>query len=112
MEIRGITAVPVNVPTVTVAAELSIIEVNSTITNDANDLAIQVIVVLTTSQVITIDTKNKTITLADGTNVINALQDFPVRPNWLPLEPGVVNGIDIVDAGHSTYTIAYEDGTL
>lgn len=112
MEIRGITAVPVNVPTVTVASELSIVELNTTLTNAANGLSMQLILVMTSAQVITVDTKNKTIYLADGTNVINALQDFPVRPNWLPLEPGETNTISIVDAGHSTYEFAYEDGTL
>lgn len=111
-ESTDITLVIVNTPTITVASEQSVLDLNTTITNPVNGLEMSIRLVMTAGQTLTVSVKNKTITLSDGTNQINSLQDMPIRPNWFQLEPGVLNSIGIVDSGHTLYDFAFEDRTL
>lgn len=100
------------VPTITLAAELSTITLNSVLTNSANGYTMTLSLVMSIFTALVIDTKEKTIKLYDGTNVINALQNMPVREEWFPLIPNVANLITITDPNQATFAFSYEDRSL
>jgi hypothetical protein len=101
-----------NVPTITLAAEATALTLNSTFLNAANGLSMTISLVMNIGDTLTVNTKEKTITLADGSNQISSLQNMPVRAEWFPLLPDRDNDITITDAAQVTYVFDYEDRSL
>jgi hypothetical protein len=97
------------VPTINIAAEQTSFNLNSVLSNAANGDTMELNLVMQIGNVLTVNTKEKTITLADGTNQINALQNMPVRADWFPFLPAQANLISITDAGQVTFDFAWED---
>lgn len=100
------------VPTINVASETAAFTLDSTFTNAANGLSMNISLGMNIGQTLMVNTKEKTITLQDGTNQISALQNMPVRLDWFPLLPDQDNVITITDAGQVTYVFDYEDRSL
>mgnify|MGYP006935506984 FL=1 len=100
------------VPTIDIAAEQSSFNLNSVLSNAANGYTMELNLVMQLGAVLTVNTKEKTITLQDGSNQINALQNMPVRLDWFPFLPSQDNDITITDAGEVTYVFDYEDRSL
>jgi len=100
------------VPTINLATEASNFVLNSTLINAATGYSITISLSMTLGTSITVDTKNKTVTLYDGSNQINALQNMPIRLEWFPLLPSRANVITITDLAQVTYAFSYEDRTL
>lgn len=100
------------VPTISLAAESTNFNLHSVITNAATGFSITIDVSLQFFTYITVDTKNKRVTLYDGSNQINAIQDFPIRAQWFPLLPMRDNAISITDEGNVQYVFTWEDRSL
>ncbi len=100
------------VPTIDIAAEQSSFNLNSVLSNAANGYTMELNLVMQLGAVLTVNTKEKTITLQGGSNQINALQNMPVRADWFPFLPSQDNVITITDAGEVTYVFDYEDRSL
>lgn len=99
-------------PTISIAAEATGFTLNSILTNAATGYTMELSLTMALNSYIVIDTKNKTITLFDGTNEINALKNMPIRLEWFQLLPSEPNAITITDAGQVTYDFVYEDRSL
>lgn len=113
-EIRDLTGVvdSAKAPTIAIAAEASNFVLNSVLTNAATGYSMTISMPMVLNTTLTVNTKEKTITLYDGTNQINALIDMPVRLQWFPLLPSEDNLITITDAGQVTYDFSFEDRSL
>lgn len=98
------------VPTITIADEFGVYPLNATLTNTTTGESMTVALVTETGKALTIDTAEKTVTLYDGSNQINAI-DTPVRAEWFRLLPGA-NAISITEAGIIQVVFTWEDRTL
>jgi hypothetical protein len=99
-------------PTVNLSSEASGFTLNSILSNAATGYTMELELTLPLNSYIVVNTKEKTITLFDGTNEINALKNMPVRLDWFPLLPSQANVITITDAGQVTYAFSFEDRSL
>jgi hypothetical protein len=99
-------------PTVNLSSEASGFTLNSILSNAATGYTMELELTLPLNSYIVVNTKEKTITLFDGTNEINALKNMPVRLDWFPLLPSQDNVITITDAGLVTYAFSFEDRSL
>lgn len=99
-------------PMISLAAEDSNFNLHSNLYNAATDLTIEIDISLPFLQYVIVDTKEKTVTLYDGSNQINAILDFPIRAEWFPLLPSEANAITITDLGNVTYLFTWEDRAL
>lgn len=100
------------VPTITFSAEDDTYTLNATITNAATAESINIILPMVLNTYLTIDVAAKTVTLFDGTNVINALQEIPIREEWLRLLPGEANVLTITNGGVVDYDITHRNRAL
>jgi hypothetical protein len=100
------------VPTIAIASEASNFTLYSVLTNAANGYSMILSLSMPLNTSLIVNTKEKTITLEDGTNAINALIDMPVRLQWFPLLPSEPNDITITDAGQVMFDFAFEDRSL
>jgi hypothetical protein len=105
---------PDQVPMVSMASleESENLSINSVISNAATGFSLQISLSLRFDAYVVVDTKNKKITLYDGSNQINAMQDFAIRQEWFPLLPGRENEITITDPGQASYQFDWEDRAL
>ena len=103
---------PATTPTVTLASESTNFNAHSVLYNEATGFSLEIDISLQFLTYVVINTKDKTVTLYDGSNQINAIQDFPIRAEWFPLLPGQENEITITDAGNVQYDFAWEDRSL
>ena len=103
---------PAYTPTISLAAEASNFDVNSVITNSTTGDSLTVSLSLEFAKYVIIDTKEKTVTLFDGSNQINAILDFPIRAEWLQLLPQTTNEMEITEAGEVTFEFTWEDRSL
>jgi hypothetical protein len=99
-------------PTMSLAAEATNFNLHSVFTNAATGFSIEIDTSLPFLQYVIVNTKEKTVTLYDGSNQINAILDFPIRAEWFPLLPSEANAITITDAGNVTYLFTWEDRAL
>jgi hypothetical protein len=100
-------------PTIISSAETIDFKLNSVLTNAATGdvITLSLSMILNTSLIV--NTKDKTITMGDGTNAISALGDMPVvRLEWFRLLPSQANVITITDAGVVTFSFSWEDRGL
>jgi len=103
---------PDTTPTVELSGEATNFNLDTLFTNAATGLSLEIILSLAINTYVVIDTKRKKVTLYDGSNQINAIQDFPVRKDWFPLLPDQENIISITDSGDVRYDFAWEDRYL
>ncbi len=99
-------------PTINIAAESSVFNLHSVLSNAANGFDMTIDLSLDLNTYVVVNTGQKTITLFDGSNQIGALIDMPIRADWFPLLPDEPNEITITDAGEVTYDFIWEDGAL
>lgn len=99
-------------PFVSLAAEAVNFNIHSIITNTLTGDSLTVDLSLEFAKYVVINTKEKTVTLYDGSNQINAILDFPIRAEWLQLLPQQENEIEITEEGAVTYAFAWEDRAL
>ncbi len=101
-----------NPPTINTSAVNENFTLHSIMTNAATGLSMELKLAMKFDTYVVIDTKNKTVTLYDGTNAINMIIDMPVRAEWFPFLPDQENEITTVEDGEVTYAFAYEDRYL
>lgn len=99
-------------PSISLAAEASNFNVYSVITNVATGDSLTIDISLQFFKYVVINTKEKTVRLYDGSNQINAILDFPIRPEWFQLLPQQENEIIITESGEVQYDFAWEDRSL
>jgi hypothetical protein len=100
-------------PTVIISSVASLpINLHSVFSNSKTGDTITVDLAMSIGKSLVIDVKNKTATLYDGTNAINAVQDMPVRAEWFELLPRVDNVITITESGSVEYVFEWEDRSL
>lgn len=86
------------IPSITLGAESSGYLVDATVKNDTTGDYIKIKYPAATATDIVIDCDNKTVTLADGTNMRAALTLSSIRKEWMTLTPGS-NTISLTEAG-------------
>ena len=86
------------VPIVSVYAQQDNYALACTITNETTGEAIEVAANIEVDTLLIVDTKTKTVRLADGTKMQHALEADSVRREWLRLLPGV-NDLDFAETG-------------
>lgn len=99
-------------PLITLGTPSTNREIHSIIYNAATGYSLEINFSLDFDSYLVIDTREKKITLYDGSNQINALQDFPIRAEWFPLLPGQANEITITEEGSVQYLFEWEERTL
>jgi hypothetical protein len=99
-------------PVISLAAEAVNFNIHSIIANLLTTDSLTVDLSLEFAKYVVIDTKEKTVTLYDGSNQINAILDFPIRAEWLQLLPQQENIIAITEEGEVTYLFTWEDRSL
>jgi len=112
IDTASLTLDPAYTPTISLAAEASNFNINSVITNMLTGDSLTINLSLQFAKYVIINTKEKTVTLYDGSNQINAILDFPIRPEWLQLLPQQENEIVITEAGVVQFDFAWEDRSL
>ena len=100
------------VPTINISAEDDAFNLLSVFSNAATGKTMTINRVMQIGTYMIVNTKEKTITLFDGSNQMAALVDMPVRAQWFELLPDEPNIITITDAGDVTYDFSWEDGAL
>ena len=105
---------PANAAYVSMGAEQDAYQINLTIKSNRTAEWIKISGPMKLNETITVDCKNKTVTLNDGTNAINYLDLSSSRDEWLTLTPGVSNPIVFTETGLAGQTIVmtYEDRSL
>lgn len=111
-DVASLTLDSTYTPTVSLAAEASNFNVNSVITNLLTGDSLTINLSLEFAKYVIVNTKEKTVTLYDGSNQINAILDFPIRAEWLQLLPKQENEIEITEAGEVTFEFTWEDRSL
>jgi hypothetical protein len=99
-------------PIISLASEATNFNIHSIITNTLTGDSLTVDLSLEFAKYVVINTKEKTVTLYDGSNQINAILDFPIRAEWLQLLPQQQNEIEIIEEGAVTYLFTWEDRSL
>lgn len=98
------------VPTVSMSAEVGTdVNIHTVISNAATGYDMTIDLVMASSDILTINTQDKTITLSNGSNQINSLIGMPIRAEWFPLLPSQANVISITEDSQIDVGFSWED---